>query len=244
MSFSFQHQPMQIFVNIPGIRKTINLRVNNTETIDIVKSKIQAKERIGHERNRLWISKKCLKEDRTLFDYNVKEKSTLVFAENLLGGDQIKIKISTLTGKKIDLQTPSFATVQCAKEKLQEIEGIPPDQQRFVYSGQELENDHLLAFYNISNASVIHLVLRLRGGGRLFTVKYFKTLVIDLDMDLSVRRIKERIEELEGYPPALQQLTLDGRVLDDDFIIDESRNELSLEIVAPPPNENSSCLVS
>ena len=77
-------------------------------------------------------------------------------------------------------------------------------------------------------------------------MKYFKTLVIDLDLNpfdrgLSVRRIKKRIEALEGYPPELQQLTHDGRVLGDDFIIDESIDELDLSIgelalenVAPP----------
>ena len=230
-------------MNIPSIRKTVSLTVNDTDTINVVKSKIHAIEGIPHDLNRLWISEEWLKEDRTLFDYNIKEYSTLVLAEHLPVGDQIKIEIGTLTGKTVDLPTSSFATVQCVKEKVQEREGIPPDQQRLIYSGQQLEDDHLLAFYNISNGSKVHLVLRLRGGGRGITVKYFKTLLINFGMDPSVRQIKERIEEIDGYPPALQQLTLDGRTLDDDFIIDESTYELALEIVTPP-KQNSSCSVS
>ena len=126
---------------------------------------------------------------------------------------------------------------------IQEREGIPPDQQRFIHDGQQLEDDHLLAFYNISNDSVIHLVLRLRGGGRRITVKYFKTLVIDCEVEPSVRQIKEQIETLEHYQPGLQQLTLDGRILDDDFIIDLLKNELVLEIVTPQ-KQNSFCSVS
>ena len=191
--------------------KTISLRVNDTDTIDVVKSKIQAKEEIYHPLNRLWISEKCLKEDRTLFDYNIKEGSTLVLAENLIGENGFKIQVSTLTGKKIDLQISSLATIKRLKELIQEREGIPTDQQRLVRGKQNLIDDQLLTFYNISNGSVIHLVLRLRGGGRPFIVKYFKTLVIYWERDPSVRWIKEQIEELEGYPPALQRLSLDGQ---------------------------------
>ena len=233
---------MQIFVKIRGIEEIISLKVNDTDTVDVVKSKIQAKAGIRQDINRLWGSGKWLIDDRTLLDYNIKEGATLALTESWLKENEIKILVKTLTGKKIDLQISNFATVQNVKEMIQDREGIPPDQQRIIYLGQQLADDHLLIFYNISNDSVIHLVLRLRGGQIRITVKYFKTLVIDFGIYPSVRQIKERIEELEGYPPGLQQLTLDGRVLDDDFIC-LVKDELDLEIVTPP-KQNSSCSVS
>ena len=227
---------MQIFVNIPSIRKTISLTVNDTDTINVVKSKIHAIEGVPHDLNRLWFSKGWLKEERTLFDYNIKEGSTLALVENLLEENEIKIQVCTLTGSKTDLQISNWATVKNVKTLIRKRQG-PVDRQRFTYKGQELINSYLLAFYNISNDSVIHLVHRLKGGAGAITVKYFKTLVIDCIQ--SVRDIKEKIEELEGYPPALQQLTLDGRMLDDDYIFDEPINELALEIVTDS-GQNSS----
>ena len=232
---------MQIFVKIRGIEEIISLKVNDTDTINVVKSKIQAKGGIRHDFNRLWGSGKWLKDDRTLLDYNIKEGSTLALTESWLEEIEIKIIVRTLTGKKIDLQISNFATVQCVKEMIQDREGIPPDQQRIIYLGQQLADDHLLIFYDICNDSLIHLILRLRGGQLRITVKYFKTLLIDFQMSPSVRQIKERIEELEGYPLALQKLTLYGRVLDDDSIY--PAQELDLEIVTPP-KQNSSCSVS
>ena len=157
---------MQIFVNIPGFRKTVSVGVKDADTIDVVKYKVQAKEGIHHDKYRLWDSGKLLEEDRTLFDYNIKGYSTLVLAESFLGVNDIKIQVNTLTGKKIGLHISRSAPVKCLKELIQDKEGIPPDQQRIIYSGCQLEDDKLLAFCNISNESVIHLILRLRGGAR------------------------------------------------------------------------------
>lgn len=55
-------------------------------------------------------------------------------------------------------------TVKIFKELVQNAEGIPPDQQRIIFAGQQLEDDLTLVKYNLRNESVLHLVLRLRGG--------------------------------------------------------------------------------
>jgi ubiquitin len=92
--------------------------------------------------------------------YMVTWKSHLVESQC---GEAFRVAVKTLTGKTITLDVSGFDLVKDLKTKIQDKEGIPPDQQRLIFNGQQLQGGMPVAHYNIQNGSTLHLVLSLRG---------------------------------------------------------------------------------
>ena len=211
---------MQIFVKtLSG--KTIVLNVEPKQTIEEIKSIIEDIEGVPKDEQRL-ISLKELKNNKTLYDYNIKNLSTIYLSLCLKSSMQIIIKIISNIRNSITLNVdPNITTIKNIKKIIKNIKGYKVKNQRLIFQGKFLENEKKINDYNINNSSIIYLsllnknkfmeiVIRLKEGKKI----YIKVSPFGTILD-----IKEKIENMLGIEAKNQILIFNSKILNNGEII-------------------------
>lgn len=193
--------------------KTIALQVTNLDTIQHVKDEIQDLEGIPREQQVLIYEGQQLKNNRTVYECNVKDKSIV----DLLRVKPLKLFVKQGNGQNCTVEARPDDTVTDVKLLVQEETSIPHDQITLVGGGKKMEDGRSLRECGIETDATLYVVLRLKGCGQFFVEspdgERFR--IDGACPDKTIETVKASIQDKTGIPAAEQELSFDGQQLED-----------------------------
>ncbi|GKB10170.1 polyubiquitin [Tanacetum coccineum] len=203
-----------------------------------VKAMIQDKRGINPYQQRLFYNGRQLEDGCTLSGHFIPSVFTLEFKSRLRG--YMPILVKSLTGKITVVEVKGSDTIMEVKDKIREVEYIPPCEQWLIFGRILLDDSRTVADYLLQYESVVHLMLRPGRGGSVQI--YVKTLTRKTTITLEVKRsdtirdVKGKIQDKKGIRPNRLQLFFLGNQLNDDRTLAEysihSESTLNLVIIS------------
>ena len=206
-----QVPPLEIFVQVRSW-KIITLEAHSSDTIGNLKEKVKDKTGFPAEEQRLFFQGKTeLKDDRTVSDYNIQNKSTVNL---LLQTDRLEVTILTEGRRLVTLEVNTTDSILELKREVQDKTGVPLKKQSLSFSGIELENERTISAYNIRNKSSINLVVKIK----VYFVNALtpqERMTLELKPKDTIGSVKDKIHAKTKISSYQQVLKFNGKELDD-----------------------------
>ena len=205
-----QVPPLEIFVQVMN-QEIITLEVDSSDTIGNLKEKIKDKKGFPAEEQLLFFqSKTQLKDDRTVSDYNIQNKSTVKLSLQIY---RLEVTILTEGRRPVTLEVNATDSILELKRKIQDVTGVPLKKQCLSFAGIELENERTIFAYNIQNKSSINLVVKIEV--YLVTPLSQEKMTLVLKPKDNIGSIKDKIYAQTKLPSHRQVLKFNDEELDD-----------------------------
>ena len=192
--------------------------IKSSDTIEIIKRKIEMKEGLKAELQRLVFAGKILLNEKTVSECHINNNETLLL---LMKVEEIPIIIKMQKGTIIKMLTRKNETIKDLKDKINYSEGINPENQVLIFEGKKLENNKIISDYGIQKESILSLIINMKK--ILIIIKMQKGTVIKMlvDKNETIRDLKDKIYDKEEIIPRNQVLIFNGKELENNKIIND-----------------------